>query len=372
MSSRYAVLALLLVIGIILAACGAAEPQATSVAAPAAATDTQVPPTEPPVDTPVPPTERPEDVGAPSTEPTADTPEAPATETEALPTEAPPTEAPAEPPTEAPAPTETPEPELSAQGFLLEGVGFSVPESVLYDPEADIYLVANINGDPRAEDGNGFISRISPTGEVEALKWIDGAVEGLTLNAPKGMALAGDSLFVADINTVRIFDRQTGEPIGEVAIAGASFLNDVAAAEDGTIYVTDSATGLVFTVAADHSYEQWAGVQLEGPNGIDVAKGTVLVAAGGPLILKLDGAGQTVAEYNAPAGGLDGLVLLEDGSILVSSWQGSAVYLIAPDGQATELFGGFDGPADIGFDAKRRLVLIPHFNTDRVEAKPLP
>ena len=82
-----------------------------------------------------------------------------------------------------------------------------------------MYLVANINGGPSDKDGNGFISRISPEGEVIALKWIDGAAESVTpftLNAPKGMALTGDRLFVADIDVVRVFDRERGDWLDEV------------------------------------------------------------------------------------------------------------------------------------------------------------
>src|SRR5207247_6632588 len=42
---------------------------------------------------------------------------------------------------------------------LVSG-GFQTPESILYEPRSDVYLVSNINGDPTASDGNGFISRV--------------------------------------------------------------------------------------------------------------------------------------------------------------------------------------------------------------------
>ena len=70
--------------------------------------------------------------------------------------------------------------------------GFSVPESMLHDGVADVYLVSNINGSALEADGNGFISRVAPSGEVLELKWIDGEAEGVTLNGPKGMAIVGD------------------------------------------------------------------------------------------------------------------------------------------------------------------------------------
>jgi sugar lactone lactonase YvrE len=262
------------------------------------------------------------------------------------------------------------EPPIAPQGFMLSGVGFSTPESVLYDPEADVYLVANIQGDPLARDGNGFISRISPEGEVIALKWIDGAAEGVTLDAPKGMALAGERLFVADIDVVRVFDRESGTLLDEIPVEGATFLNDIAAAEDGTVYVTDSGTGVIHRIRPDGTLEQ-AG-QTKNPNGIYVRGEMILVTGGSNQIFRLDDDGALTPEYETPTGGLDGLILLDDRSVLVSSWDGMAVYQFDADGQVSTLFIGIKSPADIGFDSQRQLVLIPQFENDRVEARPLP
>ncbi len=285
----------------------------------------------------------------------------------------PPTRTPAPPTATAVAPEPTPA--TGAPGFLLEGVGFETPESVLYDPEADVYLVANIHGDPSARDGNGFISRLSPQGEVIELKWIDGTAEGVTLNAPKGMALAGDRLFVADIDVVRVFNRETGEWLDDIPVPGARFLNDldsakdVAASEAGTVYATDSGTGVVHRIRPDGSLERVGWVN--NPNGIQARGETILVTGGNNQIFRLGDDGTWIPEYEAPAGGLDGLILLDDGSLLVSSWMGSAVYLFDIAGQVTELFSGINAPADIGFDTKRNVVLIPHFEDDRVEARQL-
>src|SRR5262245_55231562 len=72
----------------------------------------------------------------------------------------------------------------------------NTPESVVHDTTGDVYLVSNINGSPVQKDGNGFISRVSPDGRIAEAKWIAGGVNGVTLNAPKGMAIKGDTLFV--------------------------------------------------------------------------------------------------------------------------------------------------------------------------------
>jgi hypothetical protein len=132
----------------------------------------------------------------------------------------------------------------------LEVEGLSTPESALHDEAADIYLVSNINGSPSTADDNGFISSISPNGEMIALKWIDGASDDLVLNAPKGMGIFENTLYVADITAVRRFDRMTGDPLGDIEISEASFLNDIAVSGQGLVYVSDSRGGAIYEIEA--------------------------------------------------------------------------------------------------------------------------
>ena len=72
-----------------------------------------------------------------------------------------------------------------------------------------VYFVANINGSPLGKDGNGFISRLTRDGKVDSLKFIAGGRGGAVLNAPKGMAISGDTLWVADIDAARAFHKRS-------------------------------------------------------------------------------------------------------------------------------------------------------------------
>ena len=67
--------------------------------------------------------------------------------------------------------------------------GFSGPESVRYDEEADVYFIGNFNGNPSELANNGFISRMTPDGEIEELHFIAGGQNGATLHAARGMGL---------------------------------------------------------------------------------------------------------------------------------------------------------------------------------------
>ena len=160
---------------------------------------------------------------------------------------------------------------LTPSSITVAEVGLQTPESVLHDPVADVYIVSNINGSPTDKDNNGFLSRITPDGEVAELKWVEGGRDGVTLHAPKGSAIKGDTLFVADIDTVRMFHRETGAMLGARGVPNATFLNDMTVGPDGTVYVTDmgvragaqgfepSGTAAVYRFGPDgQGYSTWA------------------------------------------------------------------------------------------------------------------
>lgn len=266
----------------------------------------------------------------------------------------------------------------------IAGVGFATPEAMLHDAVADVYLVSNINGGPADKDDNGFISRVTPEGQVAQLKWIDGAAEGVTLHAPKGMAIRHDTLFVADVDAVRLFDRTSGVPLGEWPVAGATFLNDLAFGPDGTLYVTDTGVspgeGGLVPNGTDALYrregDRWAAVisgqGLGNPNGIiaDSAGVTVVTFVSGEIYVVNPGTGERVMLPKPDQGGLDGIVKLADGTLLIGSWGARGVYRLSPAGAFSMATDTIDSPADIALDAGRGALLIADFTRDRVLIRP--
>ncbi len=265
----------------------------------------------------------------------------------------------------------------------LTVAGFSTPESVLHDSTQDIYFVSNINGSATAKDNNGFISRLRPDGAIENLKFIEGGRGGVTLNAPKGLAVFGDTLWVADIDVARAFDARSGAPLDSVKLDSAVFLNDIAIAPTGAIYITD--TGIrfddvgnvlhpgpdrVFRIGPDRKVTVAVRSDSLGwPNGITVD------APGRRFIIVAFGAAKTVLSWKpgdrAPhaiakgPGQFDG-VEVAGSRILVSSWVDSTVSAYET-GQEVKVITGVPTPADMGYDAKRNRVLIPIFGGNRVE-----
>jgi hypothetical protein len=260
--------------------------------------------------------------------------------------------------------------------ITVSEVGFATPESVLHDAAADVYLVSNINGTPLDADGNGFISRLSPDGEVIDLKWIDGADAGTTLNAPKGMAISGDRLYVADIDCIRMFNQATGSPAGEHCVNGASFLNDVTPALGGGVLFTDTGldasfapvgTDAVYRLDADGVTTLIADPELGAPNGIiDTSDGPLVVTFMSGEVYRIGADGNRTVLAAPSEQQLDGVVELADGRILASSWGDSCIHEMSAAGDMTCIISDVEAPADIGADTGRSRVLIPLFTSDMV------
>lgn len=263
--------------------------------------------------------------------------------------------------------------------------GFAFPESAVYDAEQDVYFVSNIHGAPMAKDDNGYITRIDAgTGEIVP-RWIDATQEDVTLHGPRGLSLAGDVLYAADVDSLRFFDRRTGRPLGGVAIPNSLFVNDVFALPDGTVYLSDSGMAgktegpmpapvdAVYRVTPDRQVEQIAsGQDLRRPDGLWVHRGELWVTSfGSDEIYRLaDGAKTDVQKL--PNAVLDGLIVLADGTFLVSSWDGNGIYRGRAGGRFELVVQGIDSPADFGLDTKRKLLIVPHLEEGFVSLHPLP
>lgn len=270
----------------------------------------------------------------------------------------------------------------STEGSGVTIEGFAAPESVLHDTSGDVYLVSNIDGDPGAKDGTGFISRVSPAGEILELRWIDGAAEGVTLDAPKGLGLLGDTLVVADLDVVRLFDRTTGEPIGSWPVEGATFLNDVAVAPNGTVYVSDSGvrftggqpedtgTSAIHAFSPDGSHHTLDTGDETGINGLATAGSRLygVTMGTGKVFLIENGVLSELPEL--PGLNLDGLIVMDDG-LLVSDWDTETVYLLRENGSISAVVRNVTSPADIGIDRRRNRLLIPGLTTGQVLLAPL-
>ena len=275
-----------------------------------------------------------------------------------------------------------------AAAIALTVDSLDAPEAARFDPELAVYFVANINGSPLGKDGNGYISRLTRDGKVDSLKFIAGGRGGAVLNAPKGMAIKGDTLWVADIDVARAFDKRSGKPIASVSLVGrAHFLNDAVVGPDGAIYMTDSGVGddgkggmahpgpdQVFRIENRKATVALKFADKPSPNGItwDSAGSRFVIVPFGAKTIYQWAPGDTAATVITEGPGMmDGVEPLGDGRLLITSWVDSSLFVLEAD-RVSRLLNGLPGPADIGLDRERGRVAVPLLTENRLEFVDLP
>lgn len=234
------------------------------------------------------------------------------------------------------------------------------PESVLYDDERDQIYVSNINGSPAELDGNGFISILDSTGKIKNLKWVTG------LNAPKGMAIYKTKLFVSDIKQLVEIDIKSGKILKKYDAPNAVFLNDVSTYKK-TVFVSDTRTAKIY-ILKNGEFKVWMeGKPLENPNGLLVENDKLYI--GDNNIYKVDIATLKTEVLIENTGGVDGLEKNREGDFVFSNWPGR-IY-INKNGKNIKLHDSTAekrNTADLDFDLKHDLILVPTFFDNRIVA----
>jgi len=263
-----------------------------------------------------------------------------------------------------------------AQDIVWTLEGMQAPESAYFDEARNVLYVSNVNGEPTVKDGNGFISRVSPTGEMLEAQWVGG------FDAPKGLVSDGVTLYVSDIDRLVAIDIASGTVSGTWQAEGAIFLNDTAIDAGGRVYVSDMIAQKIH-VLADNTLSVLAeGDALQHPNGLNMLEGKLLVApwgvglqqdftttTGGHLItVDLESGAVAPLGSGAPVGNLDGLEPDGKANWIVSDWIAGAVYRLADDGSKEVLLDLDMGSADLEYIPDQSLLIVPMMLNNKLVA----
>lgn len=270
---------------------------------------------------------------------------------------------------------------VEAPAWQISDPSIVNPESVYYSAEADVIFVSNVVGGELTKDGQGWISKISPEGRLLEAKWVEG------LNAPHGMRSHQGQLWVADIDELVAIDLQTGRIISKIKIPGATFLNDVAIAEDGRVFVSDTLNNEIYMVHNDQISSFAGQLDLESPNGLLVQNNQLIVAAWGPIqdpdtfsterLGHLYAIDLTTPEKDLivrkPLGNLDGVESTAMGNLLVSDYNAGDVFRVDRNmGKSHKVLSGLEASADIGYIPERNLLLVPNLTQSTITAYQIP
>ncbi|CAN7243336.1 ATP/GTP-binding protein [Mesorhizobium amorphae] len=259
-------------------------------------------------------------------------------------------------------------------GEIWRASGFEQPESALFDAANKRIIVSNIVGNPGKADGNGYLSVLSLDGKIVTQHWTDG------MDAPKGMAISGGKLYVADITKVRVVDLASGKLDSSIDVPKAVFLNDMTADASGKVYVTDMLADTIYRIDGDRPELFVKDAVLASPNGIFADGNRLIVASWGKGInpdfstaepgglLSVDLATKAVTPLPGAQkfADLDGVIAIGD-SIYATAYMTGTLYRYH-EGGAPEVIATFKpGSADIGTDGKST-IYVPLMNEGEVAA----
>jgi DNA-binding beta-propeller fold protein YncE len=273
-----------------------------------------------------------------------------------------------------------------APADALQVTGLKDPESFLVDPSTGQYFISNVNGSPEAKDNNGFITKLDKTGKVEQLQFIRGGDRDVVLHAPKGMAIGGQILYVADLDVLRGFDKNTGRPVVSVSLAGqparngrAPALSDVASDGQGLLYVSDTGTDTIYRIDASRQHAVTVlahDSSLAEPRGLAVHPKTgrvIVVSWKNGTVLEISPQG-TVTElvsngfFSSRFRNLDGVDFDNWGNLYVSDFTAGKIWRMRWHDRHFDVIAEYlPTPADIGVDRENHLILVPYLYGNAAE-----
>lgn len=253
--------------------------------------------------------------------------------------------------------------------------GFSSPESTIVNKN-DLY-VSNVGKElkPTQKDGDGFISKLDVNGKIKELHFIDG------LDAPKGMGIVGNTLFVADINILRGFDLSTKKEVFNVVFEGVNFLNDITVKDSNTLFIGASDTSAIYEVnIASKSYKKL--MDFTVTNGLFYEDGILYAAQLGSSTQNMfDGKGKLykidlkdnnkLTQLGTFEGVLDGVTKVGN-KVYVSDWGNGKdtgivrVYDLKTKEETILKLQSFMGAADFWIDEKSKKIFMPQMIGNKV------
>jgi len=211
-----------------------------------------------------------------------------------------------------------------------------IPEGICYDPADDVFYLGSIR--------KSKILKISRDGDVEVfvppVEGEDRGYLGMRIDKNQRVLWAnwhqdkkpGDPDPERKLWTgIAKFDLESGQLIREYMVEKTDenhLFNDVAIAQDGTVFFTSFARGMIYTIdtATDQIEEYLPMPEGVWNNGIDISSdGKFLFVVGNEKIFRVDIESRKMLELPIPPGEFvgygDGLYFHDEGLIAITAWR---------------------------------------------------
>ncbi len=252
--------------------------------------------------------------------------------------------------------------------FPAKITGLKTPESCVQAKDGNIYI-SEIN--EFGKDGDGQISKVDTKGNV--------TIFAKGMDDPKGLAIIGEKLYVADKNRVLEVNKDgTWQVYGaQMAFPGTPvFLNDLEADKLGNLYVSDSGTlkdgGQIYKIAKGGGTISIVvdnkNPHILAPNGLlfEGRNNLLEVDFESGILYRVNLSTGATTKLAEGFGGGDGLVKTKAGKIYISDWKTGKVYK-ASAGKAHLIKEGYKSAADIALTNDEKFIMVPDMKAGELD-----
>lgn len=254
---------------------------------------------------------------------------------------------------------------------------YDAPDQAVWDPSTRSWFVSNLGGGISLErDGYGWIVRLDETGEVLDPRWVE------NLDAPSGMVVVGDLLYVVDRDGLYAIDIPTATIDHFYEVSDPQFLNDVALGPNGNLYVSDFSAQRIYRIDPEGKQVEVfiESEELDTPDGLHVDGTELIVASWGPIVdpatfatsrkgsvLSIDLNTKTISPYldaGLEVGNLEGIAKAGD-ALFITDWMAGRLLRVTRTGFSV-VMSGLQNPTDPNYAEETGILAIPEHGTNRV------
>jgi sugar lactone lactonase YvrE len=256
---------------------------------------------------------------------------------------------------------------------------YDAPDQAIWHSKTRTWFVSNLGGGiSLKKDNYGWITQTDEKGKLLHEFWI-GKTEGM--HAPSGMTITDDYLYVCDREGIFEIDIAKRKINSFFKIPGASFINDIAMADNGDLYVSDFFGNKIYRLPKSSRIpEVWLETdQLKTPDGLYMDGNKLIVASWGKLsnpetfetsvlgdLLSIDLKTKKIEILISKIGNLEGIT--KAGShYYITDWFAGKVLKVDPTKKIViDFITGLKNPTDLNYSAELKVLAIPQHGTNQV------
>jgi hypothetical protein len=256
---------------------------------------------------------------------------------------------------------------------------YDAPDQVVWHAPSRTWFVSNLGGGISLErDNYGWITRTDEKGIITDPFWI-GKNEGM--HAPSGMIATDEFLYVCDRDGVHQINIAKQKITVFYPLSGGEFINDIAMASNGDLYISDFFGNKIFKLPADtRKAEVWLETDaLQAPDGLYMDNDKLIVACWGVLsnpgtfdtskpgdLLSIDLKTKEITTLVKNVGNMEGITKAGK-YYYITDWAAGKLLKVDPKKKTVvDLISGLSNPTDPNFAPELNVIAFPQHGTNQV------